>query len=276
MKTFKAKIDFGSLTGKSGINLDELGYISDDNNVICWVIDGVSPLIFSKKHAWQFRKFSHAGNVLNKSFKQANWDSVNNTFSEITKTIKDSINKPLFLSGAFFHWPLFSCGLVKIEQQSNTINLALYGDCVIIIQRGDSFEKYEYRELEDRKDNINKLFKIFDTYLNSYISKVPKKILFAVIRIQQIWFGKSRVLSVKKHFPPAVSQVVRKYDIDNIVILSDGVSWYIKNNDENMTGLMNSIHERGVGQTLTWLRSMEELNTDFGKYDDATIISIKM
>jgi hypothetical protein len=276
MRTINTKIDFGSLTGRSGVNLDEYGHINNDRSLIFWVIDGVSPLIFSQKHAWKFRRFFHAGKLLNNAFKCSSWNNVQCTFSEISNQIRESKDSASFLSGFFYHWPLFSCGLVKVDKSKRTIELALYGDCVIVVRKGDSFEKYEYMALENRKTKINKLFNIFDFYLSTSISGCLKKILFSVIRVQQIWFGKSRVFSIKKHYPPSLIRVLSTNSIDNIAILSDGVSWYVKNSDQHLRKLMNSLSENGVCKTLDWLRSIENENTDFGKYDDATIISISL
>lgn len=276
MRITDTMIDSGSLTGISGINLDEYGYIDNDSGLIFWVLDGVSPLIFQRKDIWQFRKFFRAGNLLNRAFKCANWKDVRQTFSNISSQIRQSAGPANFLSDPFYHWPLFSCGLVKISKKNERIELALYGDCVIVIQRGESFEKYEYIELENRKTKINKVFNIFDSCLSTSVSGCFKKALFAVIRVQQIWFGKSRVFSIKKHYPPSIIKVFENDSIDNIAILSDGVSWYIKNNDAHMMKLMNMLSEKGVSNTLAWLRSIENMNTDFGRYDDATIILIKL
>lgn len=276
MKITDAKIDSGSLTGKSGINLDECGFTQDNINLTCWVIDGVSPLIFRKKDAWQFRKFFHAGQLLNRAFKQVDWRDIKQDFLTISNQFRTNKNANYFLSGPFYHWPLFSCGLVKINQEKEQIECVLYGDCVIIIRRGGFFEKFEYQELENKKYTINKLFKFFDAHLRASKSGCLKKLLFAIIRIQQIWFGKLRIFSIKKYFSPPIVKLSDKKDIEHIVILSDGVSWYIKDNDEHMQKLMNSLSELGVQKTLSWLRNMEDMNTDFGRHDDSTIISISL
>jgi hypothetical protein len=276
MRITDPMIDSGSLTGRSGINLDEFGYIENDSSLIFWVLDGVSPLIFRRKDVWQFRKFFRAGDLLNRVFKCASWNDVRQTFSNISRQIRQDADSAIFLSDSFYHWPLFSCGLVKVSKKNERLELALYGDCVIVIQRGDSFEKHEYLEIENRKSNINKIFDFFDLCLNASVSGYFKKVLFAFIRVQQIWLGKYRVFSIKKHYPPSITKMFENDGIDSIAILSDGVSWYIKNNEDHMGKLMSKLSENGVSNTLSWLRSMENMNTDFGKYDDATIFLVKL
>ena len=276
MKTFNTSIATGTLTGKSGINLDEQGYIKNRNNIICWVVDGVSPILFCRGHAWQFKRFWHASKLLNNAFQCENWANIHCSFKLIVKKLKTQDKSTTFLNGPFYHWPLFSCGLVKIDFKYNTIELAIYGDCIIIIEKDCKFKNYCYEELEKKKEKINKLFNVFDKYIHTIVSGYLKKIIFSLIRAQQIWFGISRVYSIYKYYPPAISEFVELKDVNRIVIISDGVSWYLKKNIHNTSRLMEALSKNGVEKTLIWLRSLEGQNSDFGRYDDATIAVINL
>ena len=274
MRISNVKIGSATLTGRSGINLDEHGSKRTDTILTCWVLDGVSPLIFRRTHAWQFKKFFRAGKILNKEFFDAEWMNIEHAFRKISENIKASKHRSDFLSGFFFHWPLFSCGLVQINKKTDKIKMVLYGDCMIIEDRDCGIRKYEYKELESRKTRRNRVFGILDLILNTKTSTCLKRIIFAIVRIGQIWFGDSRVFSINKYFDPAVVELSSAEGVKGIYILSDGASWYVKDNDDNTKELVNSLNYRGVKETIDWIRSQEDKNRDFGRYDDATIVAI--
>lgn len=279
MRTYdldKVLFDGASLTGRSGINLDELGTIKSDNSMISWVLDGVSPIIFSRKHAFKFRSFQRAGRVLNSLLRKEKWQNLEESFANVARHIRAQAFRDLFLSGPFFLRPLFSCGIVKIDVISGCVDVALYGDCMVVLKRNGLFEIVQYSELEDYKVRLNEFFSLVESAFPSALSSYIKKLVFAKRRAQQIWLGRSRIFSVRKDFGPAVSQRFDIQGLENIYIMSDGVTWFCKDSEDKLRQLVTSIERMGANDTLMELRSKEASNAGFGKYDDMTLISIEL
>lgn len=269
-------IKSASITGRSGINLDEYGYKKDETRLVCWVIDGVSPIIFKKKQKWKFRNFFYAGRYLNKILHQQEWIDLKQSFKKIASTILNSKHSNLYTKGPFFLRPLYSIGIVQIDYLKGIIRLGLYGDCVIIIKDGNEYSLIEYKKLELLKVKLDYMFNIMNTFLPNQLANILKKIIFSLIRFLQIYLGKYRVFSVKKDFGPAIFKTFDIKSVEKVYIMSDGVSWYFKDNAKKMKKLISIIEKDGVKTALSELRIHENDNVGFGNYDDATIMAIQI
>lgn len=273
------QIEFNTETGKSGINLDEVGFHKGNGQVTAWVLDGVSPIFFKESDKTRlFQNFQKASFHVNESFKNYEWTDVINGIEKLKSKILSSDNHRLFEGNIFYQTPLFSCGIVQVQKKHNDVNIkiALYGDCVVIVDDGEKITKYEYANLERLKTFLNRIFIVSDKIFSATVNTIFKKLVFICIRFFQIKFGVFRVFSVKDNFAPAIIQnITLPICNTSVIIVSDGLSWYFKNDSKKLKAIVETATKYGADSVIKKIRNDEIYNRDFGRLDDASILLIK-
>ncbi|MCD4744703.1 MAG: hypothetical protein K8R58_00210 [Bacteroidales bacterium] len=267
------RIDAFSSTGRSGINLDRWGSKSSTSNVINWVIDGVSPIIIKKKDKWTFRSFFYASQYLNNLFKDEEWKDINQSLLNVSDKIRKGKLRKKFLGKNFYLRPLFSIGIVSLENDSpnNLARYALYGDCAIVFEFPSKTILIENDKIENTKIKLDHLFNLVGRK-NIYF----KKVVFILIRFLQVNFGFHRVYNVTKYFAPIIHGKLELESKCSVYIFSDGVTWFFKNKPDKMKSFLNVIKKEGAKEAINLIRKNENENNGFGYFDDATILHLNL
>ncbi|MEX0968090.1 MAG: hypothetical protein WD077_12695 [Bacteroidia bacterium] len=265
-----------SIVGRSGINLDSFGYLSDSCCTTAWVIDGVSPIILSSIDRWKFRDFYTATEIVNQKMMKSDWSDVPKRFNEIATLISSEESlKKIFSDKRLSMRPLFSIAFVKVQKikGSYRVDYELYGDCFISIYHNDGLSIIENKEIEDLKKRLDRLFGSIVFNLSISLNTCLKKLTFILIRFFQIRFGMHRVYCISNHRPAEVRGGFVTADLQRIVIGSDGLSWCLKN-EKVRKNFEQSLKNDTCTQILETVREHESMNSGFGNHDDSTIVKL--
>lgn len=268
----------GTLTGRSGVNLDAFGWVQSEAALTAWVIDGVSPVVF-RNSAKIFLAFMDATHALKKALGVACWASLQHDLRWACSTATNKSRRPKCFGGWLGRRPLFSAALVqckRVDKEWLAMEYAIYGDCVVAISVGDKISFIEYAALETLKARLNSFLGTTDRLAPRFAAVLVKKAVFLCIRALQIWLGTYRVLDPQNPRKPAIAGVMELRGDAKILIMSDGASWYLLNNPHRTKDFMNLLERVGVPRALEYVRAKEAENVGFGRLDDTSIVYFRL
>lgn len=275
VKNARCRFSCATETGRSGVNLDLCGFKQVGTSAIGWVIDGVSPIVFRDKDWNTYYRFRDAGQVLKSYMEKSEWNSTSEQLRAIADEIRNSEASKLFLDGPFFLRPLFSVAVIRatwLPDNACELEVALYGDCAVYVRNAGRTRCIEYRNLNTLKSLLERLFRLTRAILPARVDDRLRKTVLATIRILQTWCGAFRVFSVQRYYEPCVVERMLVREPTQVVAMSDGATWYARESVKNLESLLTAAICEGPMCALALVRSSEDRNRGFGRFDDATIL----